>query len=53
MKAVRIHECGGTEVLKLEDVDRPALKPGQLLVKSASIGVVRLGACGWGPGAGQ
>src|SRR5438067_9035958 len=30
MKAVVIHEYGGTEVLKFEDVPRPAPKPDQI-----------------------
>ncbi|KAI8468220.1 MAG: putative zinc-binding dehydrogenase [Monoraphidium minutum] len=37
-KAIRIHECGGTEVLKLEDVAIPDAKGG-VLIKSVSIGV--------------
>lgn len=39
MKAVQISECGGTEVLQLAEVPVPARKPGQVLVKTVSIGV--------------
>ncbi len=39
MKAVRIHEDGGPEVLRYEDVDDPAPGPGEVLVrlKAASL----------------
>ena len=33
MKAVRIHQYGGGEVLSLEDVQRPTAGPGELLIK--------------------
>jgi len=33
MKAVRIHEFGGPEVLRYEDVATPAPGPGQVLVR--------------------
>ena len=33
MKAVRIHEFGGPEVLRYEDVETPAPGPGQVLVR--------------------
>lgn len=39
MRAIQIHECGGTEKLRLEEVPKPARKPSQALIKSASIGV--------------
>jgi NADPH2:quinone reductase len=39
MKAIRIHETGGPEVLKYEDVDLPAPAPGQVRVKHTAIGV--------------
>lgn len=39
MKAVRIHEFGGREVLKYEDAPRPAAGPGELLVRVAAAGV--------------
>lgn len=33
MKAIRYHQFGGTEVLRAEEVERPAPGPGQVLVK--------------------
>jgi NADPH:quinone reductase-like Zn-dependent oxidoreductase len=39
MKAVRIHEFGGLEVLQYEDVERPKPKQGQLLVRVGAAGV--------------
>src|SRR5882672_3745318 len=33
MKTIRIHQYGGPEVLKLEDVQRPTPGPGELLIK--------------------
>jgi NADPH:quinone reductase-like Zn-dependent oxidoreductase len=33
MKAIRIHEDGGPEVLRYEDVPEPAPKPGEVLVR--------------------
>jgi len=39
MKAVRVHAVGGPEVLRLEEVDRPAPGPGQVLVQIAAAGV--------------
>ena len=33
MKAVRIHEDGGPEVLRLEDVPDPVAKPGEVLIR--------------------
>jgi len=36
MKAVRFHEYGGPEVLRYEDVDRPRLAAGQVLVRIAA-----------------
>jgi len=41
MKAIVVHEFGGPEVMKLEEVAVPAPGPGQLLVK--------VGACGVNP----
>ena len=39
MKAIRAHQTGGPEVLVYEDVDDPALGPGQALVDIKAIGV--------------
>ncbi|WP_116126151.1 NADP-dependent oxidoreductase [Lewinella sp. IMCC34183] len=39
MKAVRIHEFGGPEVLKIDEVDRPAPAADQLLIKVYASGV--------------
>ena len=39
MKAVRLHETGGPEVLQLDEVPTPEAGPGQVLVKAHSIGV--------------
>lgn len=39
MKAVRIHEFGGREVLKYEDAPRPVPGQGEMLVKVAAAGV--------------
>ncbi|RYF74482.1 MAG: NADP-dependent oxidoreductase [Cytophagaceae bacterium] len=39
MKAVRIHEFGGPEVLKLEDVERPAPAADEILVSVYASGV--------------
>ena len=39
MKAIRIHETGGPEVMKLEDLPEPQAGPGQALVKLEAVGV--------------
>jgi NADPH2:quinone reductase len=39
MKAIRIHETGGPEVLKYENVDLPSPPSGQVRVKHTAIGV--------------
>lgn len=39
MKAIRIHEFGGPEVLRIEDVPVPQVGPGQALIKISAIGV--------------
>jgi NADPH2:quinone reductase len=39
MKAIRIHEHGGPEVLKYEDVPVPEPGPGEVRVKIAAVGV--------------
>src|SRR5260370_40901504 len=33
MKAIRLHSYGGPEVLRLEEIPRPAPGPGELLIK--------------------
>src|SRR5579863_1866430 len=39
MKAIRVHEFGGPEVLKLEDVPEPSAGAGQVLVRIHATGV--------------
>jgi NADPH:quinone reductase-like Zn-dependent oxidoreductase len=39
MKAVRLHEFGGPEVLVYEDAQRPELKPGEVLVRVHAVGL--------------
>ncbi len=39
MKAVRIHEFGGPEVMKLEDLERPVPAAGEILIKVYASGV--------------
>ena len=39
MKAIRVHEFGGPEVLHLEDVPKPETGPGQVLVRIHASGV--------------
>jgi NADPH:quinone reductase-like Zn-dependent oxidoreductase len=39
MKAIRVHEFGDPEVLRLEEVPTPQLGPGQVLVRMHAIGV--------------
>ncbi|HTV95206.1 MAG TPA: NADP-dependent oxidoreductase [Steroidobacteraceae bacterium] len=39
MKAVRIHKFGGPEVLRSESIDRPLLKPGEVLVRIQGAGI--------------
>jgi NADPH:quinone reductase-like Zn-dependent oxidoreductase len=39
MKAVRLHAFGGPEVLRYEEVARPGLKPGEVLVRVHAVGV--------------
>lgn len=39
MKAVRQHEFGGPEVLRYEDLPRPAVKAGELLVRVHAVGL--------------
>ena len=39
MKAIRLHQTGGPEVLQLDEINRPIPEPGEVLVKAHSIGV--------------
>lgn len=39
MKAIRVHEFGGPEVMKLEDVPEPTVGRGQVLVRVHAVGV--------------
>ena len=39
MKAIRVHEFGGPEVLRLEEVPTPQPSPGEVLVRVHAIGV--------------
>ena len=39
MKAIRVHEPGGPEVMRLEDLPRPEPGPGQALIRIEAIGV--------------
>lgn len=39
MKAVRIHEFGGPEVLRYEDAPMPVLMPGEVLVQVHAVGI--------------
>ena len=43
MKGIRVHEFGGPEVLKLEEVSDPKAGPGQLVVRIDAIGVSSAG----------
>jgi NADPH:quinone reductase-like Zn-dependent oxidoreductase len=39
MKAVRLHEFGGPDVLRYEDAPLPALKAGEVLVRTHAVGI--------------
>ena len=39
VKAIRVHETGGPEVMRYEDIDLPAPGPGQVQVRQHAIGV--------------
>ncbi len=55
MKAVRLHETGGPEVLRVDEIPTPEPGPGEVLVKAHSIGIgvadqlVRDGRYPWMP----
>ena len=42
MKAIRVHEFGGPEVLKLEEVPTPKPSTGEVLVRIHAAGVIRM-----------
>src|SRR5918996_1014666 len=39
MKAIRIHEFGGAEKLRLEEIEKPQLKADEVLIKNAAAGI--------------
>ncbi len=39
MKAIRVHQFGGPEVLKLEEIPTPKPETGQVLVRVRAVGV--------------
>ena len=39
MKAIRIHETGGPEVMRLEEIERPAPQAGEVLIQVAAAGI--------------
>ncbi|MEU9370057.1 NADP-dependent oxidoreductase, partial [Streptomyces avermitilis] len=39
MRAIRVHEHGGPEVLRYDEVPIPDLKPGEVLVRVHAVGV--------------
>ena len=39
MKAIRVHECGGPEVMRLEELPLPVPGPGQVLVEVKAAGI--------------
>lgn len=41
MKAVRIHQIGGPEVMQLEEIETPAPREGEVLIKVAAAGVTQ------------
>lgn len=47
MRAIRLHEHGGPEVLRYEEVPLPEVGPGEVLVRVHAVGVnPRTGTCG-------
>ena len=55
MRAIRLHETGGPDVLRLDEIPTPEPGPGQILIKAHSIGtgipdqLVRTGRYPWMP----
>src|SRR5712691_5211369 len=41
MRAIRIHDFGGTEVLHLDEVSKPKPAPGEVRIKVEAVGVNR------------
>ena len=39
MKAIRVHECGGPEVMRLDELPKPNPGPGQVLVEVKAAGI--------------
>ncbi len=39
VKAIRVHQTGGPEVLRYEDVDRPAPGPGEAQIRQHAVGL--------------
>jgi NADPH:quinone reductase-like Zn-dependent oxidoreductase len=39
MKAIRLHEFGGPDVLRYDEVAIPELKPGEVLVRVHAVGI--------------
>src|SRR3546814_143111 len=39
MKAIRLHEFGGPDVLRFEDAPRPELKAGEVLIRVRAAGI--------------
>ncbi|HVA91873.1 MAG TPA: alcohol dehydrogenase catalytic domain-containing protein, partial [Chloroflexota bacterium] len=39
MKAIRIHQTGGPEVMRLEEIETPAPGPGEVLIRVAAAGI--------------
>jgi NADPH2:quinone reductase len=39
MKAIRIHEFGGAEKLRLEEIEKPQPRPDEVLIKNAAAGI--------------
>jgi len=42
MKAIRINEIGGPEVMQLEEIETPTLQEGEVLIKVAAAGVTQV-----------